>query len=449
MISLVQKSEDVRLFGTASIMLSVRVVGTLLTLTYTLLMVAVAPPDEVGRAFAALSTGFLLSVVASLNIEAGSIRFLPLYLETDRAVDAAGFVFWCRRTVLVICATVMVPVSAIMIWIYGLDAMGPFVLSFAAAPIMANARINSRQGVALGLVLRASLPRVLVRPLVMVAFLGTATVMGWTLTATHIMAALCVAAAFETGLQWAFIRHTLAFRRAVPARFDQARAWVPFGLMLSPMLVMQEYLRDVIIMTAGFVLLPGDVAKLGISLSMIGILNFALNAFDLAFSPKISRAIVQGNSKGCARLLTLCGVGKLGVLMLGVPLAWVFIPLALDVMGADYAGIETMFLVLVIIPASRAVFGPANLVLNVTGHKQVLFWCALAGAGAILLGVFVGEALAETAGVIIGAAVAVASYQTLLFTMCRWHTRVDTTALSLMWERRKLEGAFHGPDPAA
>lgn len=439
MMERLKTSDAVRLFGTAAAILGFRVVGTVLTLTYTLLMVAVASPEEVGRAFGALSAGFLLSVLASLNIEAGSIRFLPLYFETGRKADAAGYVIWCRRMVLVICTTVMVPALAVLVWIYGFADLGPFLLSFAAAPIMANARINSRQGVALGFVLRASLPRILVRPVLMTAFLGIAAVLDWTLTATQIMGALVVAASLETGLQWGLIRHALSFRRAVAPNFDQARHWVPFGLMLSPTLVMTDYMRDVIIMTAGFALMPGDVARLGISLSMIGILNFALNAFDIVFSPKISRATAQANSIRRARLLTICGLGKLGALLVAVPLAWLLIPFVLDVMGADYAGIEQMFLVLVLIPASRAVFGPAGLILNVTGHRHVLFWCALAGAGAIVLSVFVGDALGATPGVIIAAAVAVAMYQALLFVMSRVHTGVDTTALSMMWEQRRLK----------
>ncbi|WP_299684381.1 hypothetical protein [uncultured Tateyamaria sp.] len=441
MMQRLRNSGAARLFGTAGIVLAVRVSGTLLTLTYTLLMIGVAPPEEVGHAFAALSAGFLLSVVVSLNVEAGSIRFLPLYFENERKADASGYVFWCRRTVLVMTAGLMIPAVAILIWRNGLAELGPYLLSFAAAPIIANGRINSRHGIALGLVLRAALPRMLVRPVFMTAALGTANLMDLDLSATQIMVAFFVASSLATGLQWLLIRHAMAFRHETKPDYSEARDWVPFGLMLSPMLVMNEYMRNLIILTSGIVLMPADVARLGISLSMISVLNFGLNAFDMVFSPKISRATAQDKPRRRAKLLTVCGAGKLVALVVGVPLAWVFIPYVLGFMGKDYAGIEDMFLALAIIPASKAIFGPANLVLNVTGHKKILFWCALIGAGGIVLGTLAGHAIDGTRGVIIGAALAAAFYQALLFTMCRWHTGTDTTVLSLMWDKRRQVAA--------
>ncbi len=418
-------------------MLVVRVGGTLLTLTYTLLMVGVAPPEEVGRAFAALSAGFLLSVVASLNIEAGSIRFLPLYFEKERMPDAAGYVKFCRRTVLVTCCVLMLPAACVLLWSKGVVDLGPFLISFAAAPIIANGRINSRHGVAMGRVLRAALPRTLVRPVVMSSFLGIASWQGWSLSAMEIMAAFFVASSLATGLQWLMIRDAMAFRNEVTPRFDAARDWLPFGLMLSPMLIMNEYMRNLIILTSGLVLDASDVARLGISLSMISILNFGLNAFDLVFSPKISRATAGERPAARAKFLSICGAGKFCALVVGVPVAILLIPKVLALMGAAYSGIEEMFLVLALIPASKAVFGPASLVLNITGHKRILFVGALAGAGAIVLGTLLGDHLGGAPGVIIGVAIAAAAYQALLFGMCRRTTGIDTTVFSVFWERRR------------
>lgn len=437
MIKRILNSNALSMFSTAGLMLGMRIGGTLLTLTYTLLMVSVASPEDVGRAFAALSAGFLLSVVASLNVEAGSIRFLPLYFEKARREDAAGYVKWCRRTVLFTCSLLMLPIVAYLLWSKGLEELGPFLLSFAAAPIIANGRINSRHGVAMGLVLRAALPRTLVRPVFMSSFLGLASWQSWTLNAVEIMTAFFIASSLATFLQWVLIRHAMTFRNEVTPRFAEAREWIPFGLMLSPMLIMNEYMRNLIILTSGFVLEAGDVARLGLSLSMISILNFGLNAFDLVFSPKISRATAGDRPKARARFLTICGAGKLCALVVGVPVAIFLIPKVLAYMGTAYSGIEEMFLVLALIPASKAIFGPASLVLNITGHKRILFMCALLGAAGIVAGTLLGHQLGGTNGVIIGAALAAAAYQVLLFVMCRLTTGVDTTVLSTFWERRR------------
>lgn len=437
MIQRLKKSGAAKLFGTAGIVLAVRISGTLLTLTYTLLMIGVASAEEVGHAFAALSAGFLLSVVASLNVEAGSIRFLPLYFESDRKADAAGYVFWCRRTVVVMCILLMLPAMGVLIWQNDIADIAPYLLSFAAAPIIANGRINSRHGIALGLVLSAALPRMLVRPVFMTLVLGGANLLDMTLNATEIMAAFFVASTLATVLQWLLIRRAMGFRHEVKPRFAEAREWVPLGLMLSPMLVMNEYLRNLIILSSGLVLAPSDVARLGISLSMISVLNFGLNALDMVFSPRISRATAQNRPRQRARMLTLCGASKLAVLAVGIPLAWLLIPSVLGLMGAEYAGIEDMFLVLAVIPASKALFGPASLMLNITGHKRILFVCALLGAGGILLATIFGHSIDGTRGVIIGSAVAFASYQALLYVLCRKYADIDSSALSLFWERRR------------
>lgn len=436
MIARLLSARGTRLFGNAGLVLGARVSGALLTLLYTFLLTRVAPPEEVGRAFTALSAGLLLSAVASLNVEAGSIRFLPLYFEKTRTEDAAGFLIWCRRTVLVICAVLIVPAAGILLWARGTDDVGPYLLALAAAPVVANARINSRHAVAMGMVLRGALPRILVRPVLMTAVLGTAAWMGWGLTATAVMAAFLTASALAAGLQWVLIRHAMAFRHEVAPRFAEARDWTVLGLMLSPMLVMSEYMRNLIILSASLVLSAPDVARLGISLSMISVLNFGVGALDMVFSPRISRATAREQPLERARMLMLCGAGKLAALAVGVPLAWALIPVALGVMGAGYEGVEELFLILALIPLSKAVFGPTSVVLNITGHKAVLFWGALAGAVGLVAAVLLGQAIAGQAGATTGAALAAAAYHGGLFVLCRWRTGIDTTVLSLVWARR-------------
>ncbi|MGB3407806.1 MAG: hypothetical protein WBA67_09955 [Jannaschia sp.] len=429
-------AKGARMFGNAGLVLAARVSGALLTLLYTFLLTGVAPPDEVGRAFTALSAGLLLSVVASLNVEAGSIRFLPLYFEKKREVDAAGFIIWCRRTVLVVCVTLVLPAAAFLFWWRGTEDVWPYLLALAAAPVVANARINSRHAVAVGLVLSGTLPRILVRPLLMTAVLGTGTLMGWELTATEVMAAFLAASCLAAGLQWILIRHAMAFRHGVTPRFAEARDWTVLGLMLSPMLVMTEYMRNLIIIAASLVLSAPDIARLGISLSMISVLNFAVGALDMVFSPRISRATAQDHPLERARMLMLCGAGKLAGLAVGVPLAWLLIPVALGLMGGAYEGVEEMFLILALIPISKAVFGPTSVVLNITGHKGVLLWVSVAGAAGLVVAVLVGEAIAGQNGATGGAALATVAYHGLLFAVCRSQTGIDTTVLSLFWERR-------------
>lgn len=60
------------------------------------------------------------------------------------------------------------------------------------------------------------------------------------------------------------------------------------------------------------------------------------------------------------------------------------------------------------------------------------------GLPGILAGTLIGDAVDGRRGVIIGAALAAAAYQALLFVMCRLRTGIDPTALSLLWDRRRV-----------
>ncbi len=418
-----------RLLGSAGLIVGARVAGSLLTLFYTLLLATVAPAAEVGTAFGALSLGFILSVGASLNVEAGSIRFLPLYIAEGRTGDAAGFVLWCRRVVLAVSAVVLVPAA---LWFaFGAESAAvPYLLSLAAAPVVANARINSRHATALGLVLQGTLPRILVRPLLLSGVFGICALAGVTVGATAIMATFLAASCLAASLQWLLIRHAMAFRKEAVPRFAAAREWSVLGLMLVPMLLLGEYLRDLVILSGSLVLAPPELARLGIALSLIGVLSFGLTAVDMIFSPRVARALVKDQPREAARLLTLCGAGKLAALAVGGPVAWLLIPVALRLMGSAYAGLETTFLALALIPLSMAVFGPATLVLNVLGHRRELFAGALAGGLVLVAACVAGGHFGGLRGVTLGAALATAAVQALFWALCRRRTGVDATVLS-------------------
>ncbi len=425
------KSKGARLFGSAGLIVGARVTRSLLTLFYISLLAGVAPAEEVGRVFAALSAGFLLSVVASLNTEAGSIRFLPLYFEKDRREDAAGFILYCRYVVLAVCALFLTAAGLAFLAGYRPEGLGPYFFSLAAAPVIANERINSRHATALGRVLQGALPRILVRPILMSVTLSICLAYDMTLDATTIMGIFFAASCIGATIQWLVIRHAMAFRKEVTPTFGEARGWSTLGVMLSPMLVMNEYMRDVIIMASSLVLAQSDLARLGISLSLVGVLNFGVTAFDMIFSPRISKAIAQDKPRQAARLLTFCGAAKIAALSIGVPLAYVLLPYVLDLMGSEYQGIEFLFLILVFIPLSNALFGPANVVLNITGHRWELLLGAMIGLGLLVVLATLGGVQAGLTGVAVGAAAGMTGYQIVLYVLCRMRAGIDTTVLSM------------------
>jgi len=417
-----------RLFGSAGLIVAGRVAGSLLTLYYTLLLVTVAPADEIGRAFTALSLGFVLSVAASLNVEAGSIRFLPLYLGQGRPGAAAGFVRLCRRITLAACL-VLVPVAVALAALQGVETLGPYLLGLAAAPFMAHARINSRHANALGLVLRGALPRLLLRPALLSAVLTGCAASGTTLSASAVMGVFLAAAILTALLQRALIRSAMHFDGAAPDQ-GEARDWLGLGLLLGPMLLLNEYGRDIVILSGSLVLPPAEVARLGIALSLVGTLGFALTAVDMVVSPRLSRALLHTGPAAAARLLTASGAIKLAGLLAGAPLGYLLLPPLLRLMGGGYGDLGGLYLALLPIPFAMALCGPGALVLNILGHRWALFWASLAGALLLVAAVAAGGLGWGLTGAVTGAVTGTTAYHLALLLLSLRRAGTDPTLLA-------------------
>lgn len=425
-----QNSPLSRFAGRAGIIVICRVTGALLTLAYTFLLAKVAPAGEVGTAFAALSLALLLSVVASLNVETGSIRYLPLYLEKNRRADAAGFVKYCRYVVLGMCGIgVILGIPYVWFWDDG-SLHRAFLVALIVAPVAANTRINSKHATALGLVLQGTLPRILIRPLLFTVVLLVCNGADIKLTATEIMVVFLATTVLTSILQWRLMRHAMEFCRDTTAQFSERRDWTTLGLMLIPMLLMAEYMRNIVILSSSLVIPDAAVAQLGISLSLVGVLSFGVTAIDMTLSPLIARALVNDNRRRASRLLMFCGIAKLGGLAVGIPLFYVLVPHAVALLGPEYAGIEKGFLILVMIPFSNALFGPANVVLNVLGLRRALFWSTLTGGLVLLAATLLGGMLYGLTGVMLGAAGAMFAYSAMQSVISHRYASINTTFLS-------------------
>lgn len=416
--------------GRAGVIVLCRVAGSLLTLFYTLLLAQIAPVGEVGTAFAALSLALLLSVVMSLNVETGSIRYLPLYLEKGRKAEAAGFVKYCRYVVVGMCGLALVLGAYYAAFLNDGTIHTAYFIALLVAPLAANTRINSKHATALGKVLQGTLPRILIRPLLFATVLLVCVTADISLGATEVMIVFLATTSLTSVLQWWLIRQAMDFVRETPPLFTEKRDWTALGLMLIPMLVMAEYMRNLVILSSSLVISSADVAQLGISLSLVGVLSFGITAIDMTLSPLLARSLVNENRNRTTRLLMYCSAAKLGGLALGIPVFYMLIPYVTNLLGAEYAGIENSFLVLVFIPLSKALFGPANVVLNILGHRKALMLSTSFGSILLFGAVMVGGSLYGLEGVMMGAAASMFLYGFMQCAVSQTLTSINTTIFS-------------------
>ena len=424
-------------FGRAGLVVAARVIGAVVTLFYTVLLTGIASPHDVGLSFTAISLALVLSVIASLNIEAGSIRFLPLYLDRGRMQEAIGFMRCARYVTLGAALVFGVVALGLLRFGFELQTLAPFLIALLAAPVLANTRINSRHAVAMGLVVRSAVPRLLVRPVLFALVLLICHGLDVTLRADQIMLIFLAAVCVTAGLQWVLIRSAckIGEKESAP-RFDGINEWMSLGLLLVPMLLLSEHMRDIVILSASFVLPPAEIARLGIALSLVGLLTFALTSVDMVLSPRISRAILDEDTALRDRLIAGSGVVKLAALLLGAPIVYSLIPPILSLMSASYQGVQETYLLLVPMALAMAVFGPGPLVLNVLGKQWELFATALFGGLALMGGVIAGGLLGGLDGAAVAISLAVSVYHGTLYSICRTQMKIDTTLLTVLPFRR-------------
>ena len=262
------------LIGRAAVLVGTRFGGSLLTLVYTVLVARIATPEDFGLAMLGLSAALVASIPISLNIEGGSIRYLVAYRQSGASAKARGFLRFNLWVLLGLSGLLVLAAAAA--WGAGLlgaaTARDRVVLLVAlAAPILAVTRVYGRHATALDAVLRGSVPRMLIRPSVFCLVLGVIWASDRTIAADTVMALFLVSAVLTALLQAWLLRGVFTFAPDGRADISDWRAWVGTGLMIAPLLLMRENLKNVIVVAAGLVLTTAEVGHLALALSVLGI----------------------------------------------------------------------------------------------------------------------------------------------------------------------------------
>lgn len=412
-----------------------RIGGSLLTLAYTLLIARMAAPEQFGAFMTCLSWAMLLSIALSLNVEAGSIRYLVAYRNSGQAGKVAGFLRFNLLIVLglsALCAAGVAVAVATGQPDPTTETGRAWLFAFLTAPLFALTRVYGRHATALDSVLKGSLPQMLVRPTVFCTMLGIVYLMDLGVTADILTGLLFVATALTALLQAFLLRHTFAFARSAEADFGDWRSWIQTGTMMAPLLIVKDNLKNVIVVSAGLALAADQVGYLALALSILSIIHFGVTAVDVSLSPRLSAAFHAGHGLRVARLLRAGGALKLvgtgvGLVALLVAGEWV-----LSGFGPQYLAALVPLQLLMIIPAADAIFGPTYVVLNISGRPNIVFWVSSASSVAIVLATAVGGATLGTAGAALGAGLAYLFQQITLWRACRRPEGIETSLYSFL-----------------
>lgn len=413
------------------LLIMARVGANLLALAWTMLLVRMIQPDLSGIAFRAIAIAQIGSILLTLNVESGSVRTLVPAIQAGRTDRAATFMRFNAR--ILVLALPLLLVAALTWQLLGTtEGGGPLSLAIAAGmAACALARMTARHATALGVMRKGLLPRLLTGPLVMTAGLGLGMLTGIVLRPWHVAALYALSEVLTVIIQRRLLRDAFAQFRGRSGPASEWRDWLGLGLWLTPGLLMTEYRKALLIAAAGIMLAPAQLSLFAVAYSVINIMNFAVAAVDVAFSPRIAHAMVAVNDARRDRLLALSAAIKLAGLALGSALLLVLGPRLLALFGADYLAAWPALLTLLLLPAGSVLCGPASVVLSSRGQGRADFAGNIVGAAGLVAAILTGAWLGGLTGAALGTAAGHLVAQAMMAAMCRRLLGIDTTLACL------------------
>ncbi len=448
-------SETLRASGSAGVMIVARVLGALGTLAYTVLLARMLNPQEFGLVWTLWSGVFVAAYLSTLNIGATAIREVVRARTTGDDAKAAGFVVVSRRVLFCMCAPVVIAYLA-LIWLRNpeITSSYPAAIFLAAAmiPVMGWNATNAAQAVALDQVVRSQVPGMLLRPVVFCLVLGVTWFSGLTLSLAVVVGIYLVITILIAVVQFSLLRRFFDFMDEAEPDVSGWRRWISTGLLLAPNRLLSDRLRDVLLLLAALPLGAVGVAQMAVALSIVTFLNFAVNAVETSFAPKISRAISNCLSDGrdtktderSLHFIAISGAIKLVLIAGGAVFLWLFMPLVIGLFGPDYTEAATVIWWLFLIPLAGAFFGNTALIMQLFDKRRAFFLTSLGALIALPVTALYGvpllvaggmEALGATAG---GFAITMVGLQALRWAICLRITGMDVSAVGaiLRWQRR-------------
>jgi O-antigen/teichoic acid export membrane protein len=361
-----------------------------------LLLARTIDQEGLGRITTGFSLAMLLAVVTTANLEAGNFRFLSAYIKENKIRSATAYMRTGLK--LVVGTGLVVWVVSLLVWLFssslGIKFPNHIFMGILAAPLFGWLRINSSHMHAKGEVLRALLPRSILRPLILLIVLAVATLAGIQLNSNHVMLTFIGTLAFVALIQNHLNRQAMApLLEAKNADYSGLKKWIFVGFQTLIPIFFVEYSTDIIIVSSSAVLPENDLAVLGIILRIVGLLSFGVAAVNMAFSPQLAMAFSSSDRAEVNRLLTLGGQLKLWLVLFGYIFLIYQSDFILGIFGPSFKEGKDVLTLLATMPLILVFFGPATFSMTVLDlQKWGILVFAATTIGLVVLVYLLGRA---------------------------------------------------------
>ncbi|MBF2013970.1 MAG: flippase [Rivularia sp. T60_A2020_040] len=403
-----------------------KIAGTGLTFTKSLMFARLLGTDGLGIYAYAMTWVALLSIPAKLGLSQLIVREIAIY-QTQSAWDLIrGLLLWSNQIVLVV-SIGLVLIAGGIAWNSHLDTDSQMLLTFGIALIslpissLTNLRLSAMQG--LHQVVLGQLPEVLIAPILLIILTGSGyLIIKEDLSASWVMGMYVVAMSitFLIGAQLLNQALPQVVKDAVPKY--QIKKWVSSGLPLMFLGAMHIINSQTDVLMLGAIKSSESVGIYVVVNRLSSLIIFVLAATNSILAPNIASLYAEGKIDKLQNIVTKTSRAVfLASLIITLNLI-IFSYWLLLIFGSNFTQGKNALIILCIGQLVNAAVGPVALLLNMTGNEN--YTTISIGASAIL-NVILNILLIPQWG-IEGAAIATAS------SMIVWNV------ISFVWVRNKL-----------
>ena len=349
----------------------------------------------------------MLGGLSTLGLNTAVIRFIPEYTETADFAHLRGIIFQSRFITLIISTSLMVLSLALIVFFK--DHLHnylylPALLVLICLPAYALTDLHDSMARGYSWMNLALIPPFLLRPLLILAVMAILYLAGSPMTAVTAITAAVIATWVTSLIQILMLEPRL--QREVPKgeKTRETKLWlaVAFPILLMESFVLFLQNTDILVLNAYHP--PQDVAIYYAALKTINLITFVHFAVSNAVANRFSAYEARGDREKLGEMMRQSVkwtfwpslAAALLLLAVGKPLLWLF--------GPEFTSAYPVMFILAAGLVIKAMFGPAEFLLNMLGEQKL---CALVLFATAMLNILFNLLLIPAFG-LIGAASATA-----------------------------------------
>ncbi len=363
-----------------------RFIGAFLNLASRIIFTRLFSTNDVGLILLGMSITSLVSLVASFGYPTLAFTKLPQLAARNQTPTMRAFHgAFLKTTVfmwLLICLACIF--ATYFIGLPDHVAMALFFACLAALP-SSMIRYNSSIANSLRRFGLSYLPDFIYRPLLLLAYVGLAKLLGVSLSVNHVLWAFVAMILIIAVSQAAFLgEHAVKPSHWFDAKPRMTKALRKPAVALLIVAAVATTYTDLVTMVGGLVLPPADVALLAVTIRLASIAAFVIQATQQFILPDMTEALTARDQNTADAMMLKMNYLSLATMVLGILGTLVLGKFVLGIYGAEYVQGYWLLVLFMVGQAIRAIGGMNQYLLSLAG-KQLQTATACLNAVVILV----------------------------------------------------------------